>query len=308
MSENDAPFELSNVKIPSKTPGWNLDAWKYVPKNKTSGPLFPVIVMAHGFSANKKMGLAPYAEEFVSKGYACVVFDYRRFGDSDGSPRDCVYTSEQLEDYRTVIAWVRQHQDEFDSQRVILWGTSYSGGHAVSLASEQNLKLACAIAQCPYVGKAAKPPFGVFLKMSAYGVVDLLRQMVRCEPLYISACAEPGKMGAMTTPDSIAGLERLVRDKRDYPNRISASSMFEFPFYNPSSKASKISCPLLLVIAERDELCPLDFVLRRVVSASKYVSESRTHGGHFDMYHGGSDYETSLKAQLEFIQRHVPTT
>ena len=63
-------------------------------------------------------------------------------------------TSEQLEDYRTVIAWVRQ-REEFDSQRVILWGTSYSGallvrfvcrrtqtvfefvgGHAVSLASE----------------------------------------------------------------------------------------------------------------------------------------------------------------------------
>ena len=35
-------------------------------------------------------------------------------------------TSEQLEDYRTVIAWVRQ-QEQFDSQRVIMWGTSYSG-------------------------------------------------------------------------------------------------------------------------------------------------------------------------------------
>ena len=98
-----AQFELSNVKIPSRTPGWNLDAWKYIPsKNNTSGPL-PVIVMqvlygillddcdderrrflfrAHGFSANKKMGLGAYAEAFVSKGYACVVFDYRRFGDS----------------------------------------------------------------------------------------------------------------------------------------------------------------------------------------------------------------------------------
>ena len=44
----------------------------------------------------------------------------------DGKPRECVRTSEQLDDYRTVIAWVHQ-QDEFDSQRLVVWGSSYSG-------------------------------------------------------------------------------------------------------------------------------------------------------------------------------------
>ena len=54
--------------------------------------------------------------------------------------------------------------------------------------------------------------------------------------------------------------------------------MFEFPFYKPSSKASKISCPLLLIIAEKDELCPIEAALS-VVRASKNVTESRTPGG-----------------------------
>ena len=40
---------------------------------------------AHGLSANKTMKLAPYAEAFTTAGYACVVFDYRRFGAS-GTP------------------------------------------------------------------------------------------------------------------------------------------------------------------------------------------------------------------------------
>lgn len=33
-------------------------------------------------SANKRMGLARFAEVFAQAGYACVVFDYRRWGDS----------------------------------------------------------------------------------------------------------------------------------------------------------------------------------------------------------------------------------
>lgn len=105
-------FDRTECKIPSKTPGWDLDAWKYLPKagSGTRKPL-PVIVMsvrlslpfgsyasrvassriltyirfsdrAHGITANKRMGLAPYAEMFVSLGYAVALFDYRRWGAS----------------------------------------------------------------------------------------------------------------------------------------------------------------------------------------------------------------------------------
>jgi alpha/beta superfamily hydrolase len=37
---------------------------------------------AHGFGADKTMGLAYYAETFAAAGYACIVFDYRRWGAS----------------------------------------------------------------------------------------------------------------------------------------------------------------------------------------------------------------------------------
>ena len=57
---------------------------------------------------------------------------------TDGLPRHVVYVSEQLEDYRTVIKFCRQ-QPEFDPQRVILWGTSFAGGHVAALAAEVRL-------------------------------------------------------------------------------------------------------------------------------------------------------------------------
>lgn len=44
----------------------------------------------------------------------------------DGTPRSILIVKDQLDDYRTVIKWVRQ-QLEFDPQRVVLFGTSFSG-------------------------------------------------------------------------------------------------------------------------------------------------------------------------------------
>lgn len=43
-----------------------------------------------------------------------------------GTPRHIIYVSEQLDDYRAVIKHCRQ-QSEIDPQKVILWGTSFSG-------------------------------------------------------------------------------------------------------------------------------------------------------------------------------------
>ncbi|PAV16166.1 hypothetical protein PNOK_0778600 [Pyrrhoderma noxium] len=301
MSGSNIPFELDSVKILSNTKGWFLDAWKYTPKRL--GP-HPVVVMAHGLSANKTMKLVQYAEAFATAGYSCVVFDYRRFGASDGSPRECVFVSEQLEDYRTVLAWVRQ-QKEFDPQRVVVWGTSFSGGHAISLASEKRLKLSCVISQCPYVGTAPKPPLRTLLQFISYGLLDLLRQAVGRSPLYIPACAKPGELGGMTTPESYEGINRLVDDKKNYPNRISASSLFELPFYNPASRASKISFPVLIVAAEKDELCRIGDTMK-VGQNSKLVTITKTPGGHFDLYPDGSDYDVTLKAELDFLKKHVP--
>lgn len=102
---------------------------------------------AHGLSANKLLGLAPYAEAYADLGYASIVFDYRRWGTSgasctlfrsdrmlnfsprwsaDGVPRNLINIKEQLEDYRMVIKFARL-QPEFDGNRVILFGTSFSG-------------------------------------------------------------------------------------------------------------------------------------------------------------------------------------
>ncbi|KAJ6567500.1 Alpha/Beta hydrolase protein [Mycena sp. CBHHK59/15] len=104
-----ALFEKSALKIPSVRAGWDLDAWQYLPVSGNKP--FPVIVMAHGFGADKTMGLVHYAEAFTTSGYACLVFDYRRWGASDGTPRHVLIVKEQLEDYRSVMKYTQQHRN-----------------------------------------------------------------------------------------------------------------------------------------------------------------------------------------------------
>ncbi|TDL25845.1 alpha/beta-hydrolase [Rickenella mellea] len=301
-------FSVSTVKIPSATPGWTLDAWKYLPstQNPDATKPCPVIVMAHGFSANKLMALSPYGEAFASAGYGCVVFDYRRWGKSDGTPRHALYVSEQLEDYRTVIKWARQ-QPEFDPQRIVVWGSSFSGGHAVTLASEANLSLAAAMGQCAFVGASLIKLNFATIKGVVYGIADLVKQAIGLAPVYIPAAAQPGEVGGLTAPGTVEGLSVLCKDPKDYPNEITASSLLKVPFYHPNATAHKIECPLLLLIPEADNLCSPEAALE-VVKKTKNGEAVRTTGGHFDLYPNTIGHEKALKAQLDFLRKHVPVS
>ena len=62
-----------------------------------SGPV-PLVVMAGGWCYVKELVQPHYAEAFVRAGCAALVFDYRRLGSSDGSPRQHLDPWDQIED------------------------------------------------------------------------------------------------------------------------------------------------------------------------------------------------------------------
>lgn len=48
--------------------------------------LVPCVVMGHGGSGTKRLGLPKYAERFAAAGLAVLAFDYRGFGASAANP------------------------------------------------------------------------------------------------------------------------------------------------------------------------------------------------------------------------------
>src|SRR5690606_39052866 len=57
----------------------------------------PLVVMAHGFGGLKNCGLEPYAELFAEHGLAVLLFDYRGFGESEGTPRQLISPRRHVE-------------------------------------------------------------------------------------------------------------------------------------------------------------------------------------------------------------------
>ncbi|KAJ7471029.1 alpha/beta-hydrolase [Mycena latifolia] len=309
-----------SISIPSLTPGWNIDAWSYIPDG-TPGP-HPVIVMANGLGCNKLLGLPAYAEEFSAAGYACLVFDYRRWGASDGTRRNSVYVSEQQDDYRTVVKYARQ-QPQYDPQRVIVWGFSFSGGHVMTLASEPSLNV-IGMAQNPYCGR----PFPKFqfnwryIALFTLGLLDLLADLLRLPPVYIPTVAPPGTVAALSAPGAVAGFRSVTQTPSDFPNQIAASIFFRAPLHHEPRKALHlIRRPILLTAAKGDRICPLAPIIEtsRVVPTAELVEVT---GGacsiavfriplsiftdHFDIFKGNADWEQAVESQLAFLRKHVP--
>ena len=107
--------ERTDVEFTSD--GVVIRAWLYRP----NVPNPPIIVMAHGLGGVKTMRLDAFAERFADAGYACLVFDYRHFGDSDGEPRQLLSVHRQLADYDAAITYAKS-LDGVDAARVVVWG------------------------------------------------------------------------------------------------------------------------------------------------------------------------------------------
>src|SRR6201994_4559554 len=103
----------------------------YIPEG--DGP-FPVVVMAGGWCYVKELRQPAYAEEFVRRGFAALIFDYRTIGASDGQPRQHLAPGAQMEDSSTATP-SRKPRSDIDPARTAAWGISYGGGPVRILAA-----------------------------------------------------------------------------------------------------------------------------------------------------------------------------
>lgn len=122
-------MQTRNVEFASD--GITLRGDLYLPEG--DGP-FPTIVMAGGWCYVKELRQPQYAAEFVKRGFAALVFDYRNIGSSDGEVRQHLDPWEQIADYKNAISFL-ETLPEVDADRIGAWGISYSGGHVLILGA-----------------------------------------------------------------------------------------------------------------------------------------------------------------------------
>ena len=126
--------------------GTRCAGWLYLPEGAKDPP---VVIMAHGFAAERTFRLPAYAEKFVERGLAVFLFDYRNFGGSDGEPRNQVNPWRHVQDWQAAVAHVRGLSN-VQTEKIALWGSSFSGGH-VAVVAAKDQGIAAIVSQIPFV-------------------------------------------------------------------------------------------------------------------------------------------------------------
>jgi dienelactone hydrolase len=281
--------------------GLDCESWLYRPDGDAP---FPIVVMAHGFSATRELRLDAYAERFCAAGLGALVFDYRHFGASAGQPRQLLDVGKQHEDYRAAVDYARK-LDWVDADRVALFGTSFSGGHVLAVA-EGDRRIAAVVCQCPFTdGLASLPIMGAanIVKATAAGLRDQLGALIGRRPRYIPAVGAPGTFAVMTTPDAQPGFEALLPADTRWENRVSARVALRVAGYRPGRSAAKLACPVMFCVCDGDTVAPAETTVKFALAARR-AEIKRYPVGHFEIYLGEA-FERAVADQTEFLSRHL---
>lgn len=280
-------------------------AWFYEPADDPAGTGRPVVVMAHGLGGVREMRLDAFAERFADAGYACLVFDYRHFGASSGDPRQLLDIDRQLEDWRAAVAHARTIVG-VDPDRVVVWGTSFGGGHAIVTAADDH-RIAAAIAQCPFTDGLASTraiPPATSAKVTARALRDVAGARLGRRPVMVPTYGAPGSTALMTAPDCADGVRALIPEGLDVRSDVAARFALDIVRHFPGRRAKDVTCPILFAICEKDSVAPAGPTRKYAARAPR--GEVTLHqAGHFDIY-VGDDFERNVADQLGFLARHVP--
>lgn len=283
--------------------GERIRAWLYRPDGEGDPP---VLVMAHGLGAVRTMRLDAYAERFSAAGYACLVFDYRNFGDSDGVPRQLLDIGMQLTDWAAAVAYAGTLPG-VDHGRIGLWGTSFGGGHVIATAARL-AGIAAVVAQCPFTDGIASArtlsPL-IVARITALAVRDLVGARFGESPVMVRTAGKPGEVALMNAIDVYPGYMRLIPEGTTVPNEVAARIGIKILAYRPGRLAAKVICPILFCVCETDSVAPAGPTRRYAAMAPR--GEIKLYPeGHFDIYVGDA-FERVVADQIAFLERHLKT-
>lgn len=292
---------LTREDVVFDSAGERCAAWLYRPAG--SGQL-PCVVMAHGWCGVREAGLEAYAEHFAAAGLAVLLFDYRNFGASTGEPRQLIGVRRQLDDWRRATAYARG-LDGIDADRMAVWGTSFSGAHAITLAAEDD-RIAAAVSQCPATDMRYAlmrvPPRNA-IRMTGAAIADLVGSKLGRPARYMPAVAPPGEFAAMTAAEADPGYHAIVPEGSTWRNEFAPRVALGVGFYRAVTKAKDVGCPLFVAVCDRDETT-FPKPAEKAAALAPRGEAKHYDCGHFDIYLGDF-FEATLADQSEFLTRHL---
>jgi dienelactone hydrolase len=167
VASAELPEVVATRSVEIISEGTRLAGDLFWPSDWQEGQKLPAIVVFEGWGGVKEHAKKTRAPRFAAAGYFVLTFDFRGWGESDGrlvavgeipepgpdgtvtvqarEIRDLVSPVERIADIRAAISWL-ELEPGVDRNRIGLWGTSFGGGNAVSVAAVDR-RVRCVVSQ-----------------------------------------------------------------------------------------------------------------------------------------------------------------
>jgi uncharacterized protein len=259
------------------------------------------------FGGTRDCGFLPVAEAFAEAGLDALLFDFRCFGESTGEPRQLGSPPRHREDYKAAVECARGLEG-VDPERIVIWGSSWSGGHAVYAAADDD-RIAAVIAQTPDLDGARSlleiaryAGWTQLARTTVEGLKDVLGMLGGREPHMIPIVAPPGEIAAMTSEESEPGYLAIAGPS--WRNEICGRAVLAEVLNRPIRVIDRIRAPILIQIADRDSVAPPPDARAAAWRAKGRVQVHEYPCAHFDIYRG-EWRERAVADQLRFLHHHL---
>ncbi len=278
----------------------------FFPKGFDTTAKTPGIVLGQGW-AGTHYSIEKYAARFAERGLVAIAIDYRGWGRSNGrallttldttKESDDVHLTKQtrtvtvkrtqlipnmqVQDYRNAISYL-QGEPGVDADRIGIWGSSFAGGHTVTVAA-QDARVKALVGQVPAISgyKTEPKPFA----MPKVMLSDAIKR------------SREGQGAVMTTGFSM-------------PREVDAETSEKVFEYKPFHSLAHIGKrPVLFIVAENEQLFNNDNNAKAAIDSlngpKKYIVVPDIT--HFEMYIGEA-FEMSSNAAADWFLKYLGTT
>lgn len=266
----------------------------------------PTVIMSHGFSATRAMGLPWFAEQFASAGYAVYLYDHRGLGESSGEPRNVVDPWVQTHDMWEVVDQLRS-RPEVHPDRMALWGSSFSGGEAIVLGS-LHPEIKAVIANAPFAGMGdlvATPTHAEqrFTAMRvAFDNASLDVGLREIGPMAV--VLDSGIEAAFLPQPESADWFLAHGPQNGWKNAVTMVMTTTPPFDPGACSPSLNGTALLMVVATNDEVASTAIALDTFERASSPKRLTMIDGHHFSAYEDPGR-ENAIDAMVDFLDEFL---
>ncbi|KAI1629453.1 Alpha/Beta hydrolase protein [Exophiala viscosa] len=301
MTRTDISFKTGD--------GVTLRGWFFIASSTSTSTKLPCVILTHGLSCVKEMGLDSVAEMFISElPVTCLVYDHRGFGASataPHAPRQEVITWQQVNDMRDAITYV-QTREEVDKSKIALWGYSLSAAEALLVAAiDRRVRAVIALGPgcspleivsrltAPHALNAIRPLFEV----------DRLARAAGLDPIMVPMIAEPGGQCVLPSPESFAFFSEWEKNGSSWKNEVTMRSLDELattalcaPYLDVLTPT-----PVFFGVATRDTNTPPDMVMRWYGQVSEPKEYAIVDADHYQLM--GESREVLDVREVAFLKK-----